>query len=165
MRATFAKLRTCTVCIAAGYGWCPIQRKCGGFANRECGEGERYFAEGGADAAPGKASGRNGRWVPKHEREASEQAAKPPAVDVPPASSSPPSGVLHAGPAGSPPPPPPEEAARATVGVEASGAIKVGGRGMELPGLGRAERYALDRAELVQLVLRHQAVAVLREQQ
>ena len=46
MRAVFAKLKTCTSCVGAGYGWCTIQRKCGGFANRECGAGERYVAEG-----------------------------------------------------------------------------------------------------------------------
>jgi hypothetical protein len=46
MRATFAKYRTCSTCVGAGYGWCTIQRKCGGFANRECGEGERYVSEG-----------------------------------------------------------------------------------------------------------------------
>ena len=37
MSSTYAKLRTCGACIGAGYGWCPNRRKCGGFANRECG--------------------------------------------------------------------------------------------------------------------------------
>ena len=55
MRATFARYSTCNACIGAGYGWCTIQRKCGGFANRECGEGERYVSEG-TPASRGKAS-------------------------------------------------------------------------------------------------------------
>ena len=46
MSATFAKLRTCSACTGAGYGWCPNRRKCGGFANKECGVGENYVAEG-----------------------------------------------------------------------------------------------------------------------
>ena len=46
MRSTFAKLTSCTACTGAGYGWCPLQRKCGGFANKECGIGPNYVAEG-----------------------------------------------------------------------------------------------------------------------
>ena len=49
MASTFAKLKTCGDCIGAGYGWCPMQRKCGGFANKECGIGPNYVA---ADSAP-----------------------------------------------------------------------------------------------------------------
>ena len=55
MRATFARYSTCNACTGAGYGWCTIQRKCGGFANRECGEGERYVSEG-TPASRGKPS-------------------------------------------------------------------------------------------------------------
>lgn len=47
MRETFKKLTNCWDCTGAGYGWCPIARKCGGFANRDCGEkdDERYYTE------------------------------------------------------------------------------------------------------------------------
>eukprot|EP00754_Rhynchopus_humris_P010635 Rhum_TRINITY_DN14164_c5_g2::Rhum_TRINITY_DN14164_c5_g2_i1::g.69041::m.69041/K09584/PDIA6, TXNDC7; protein disulfide-isomerase A6 len=38
----FASYMTCTDCIDAGFGWCPIRRTCGGFANQECGEGSNY---------------------------------------------------------------------------------------------------------------------------
>ena len=31
---------------ARRYGWCPMRRKCGGFAAKECGDDERYYAEG-----------------------------------------------------------------------------------------------------------------------
>ena len=60
MSATFAKLRTCEACVAAGYGWCPNRRKCGGFATEGCGEGERYVAEGEPYAAPSSTSGGGG---------------------------------------------------------------------------------------------------------
>ena len=42
----FDKFENCQECTGAGFGWCPKARKCGGFANRECGEGERYVSEG-----------------------------------------------------------------------------------------------------------------------
>eukprot|EP01064_Diplonema_japonicum_P038115 TRINITY_DN9129_c0_g1_i1.p2 TRINITY_DN9129_c0_g1~~TRINITY_DN9129_c0_g1_i1.p2 ORF type:complete len:196 (+),score=53.11 TRINITY_DN9129_c0_g1_i1:45-590(+) len=45
----FDKFETCRDCIAAGFGWCPIKRICGGFANRECGDGDRYRKEGTPD--------------------------------------------------------------------------------------------------------------------
>ena len=38
----FASYMTCTDCVDAGFGWCPIRRTCGGFANTECGEGTNY---------------------------------------------------------------------------------------------------------------------------
>ena len=60
MRATFARYSTCGACTGAGYGWCTIQRRCGGFANRECGEGERYVSEG-TPASRAKPS-RNAAW-------------------------------------------------------------------------------------------------------
>eukprot|EP00759_Apiculatamorpha_spiralis_P040167 PhF_6_TR38834/c1_g1_i2/m.58075/K09584/PDIA6, TXNDC7; protein disulfide-isomerase A6 len=41
----FSKYKTCQECTKAGFGWCPIRRICGGFANQECGEGERYWRE------------------------------------------------------------------------------------------------------------------------
>uniref|UniRef100_A0A7S4FNS0 protein disulfide-isomerase n=1 Tax=Eutreptiella gymnastica TaxID=73025 RepID=A0A7S4FNS0_9EUGL len=36
---------TCVECIEAGFGWCPIARKCGGFANRDCPDDDRAYAE------------------------------------------------------------------------------------------------------------------------
>eukprot|EP00298_Acanthocystis_sp_HF-20_P009456 c18312_g1_i1.p1 GENE.c18312_g1_i1~~c18312_g1_i1.p1 ORF type:complete len:305 (-),score=150.21 c18312_g1_i1:44-937(-) len=47
----FGKYKDCWSCTGDGWGWCPIARKCGGFANRQCGEkgDERYYRE---DAAP-----------------------------------------------------------------------------------------------------------------
>ena len=67
MSEMFAKLRTCKACVEAGaplnfcvrrarshptpdamrarrYGWCPMRRA--GFAAKECGDDERYHAEG-----------------------------------------------------------------------------------------------------------------------
>jgi protein disulfide-isomerase-like protein len=32
----FKQWRDCSSCLDAGYGWCPIRRMCGGFANRKC---------------------------------------------------------------------------------------------------------------------------------
>ena len=60
MSATFAKLRTCKACVAAGYGWCPNRRKCGGFATEGCGEGERYVAEGEPYDGPSASAGGQG---------------------------------------------------------------------------------------------------------
>ena len=74
MRATFAKFRTCGSCVGAGYGWCTIQRKCGGFANRECGEGERYVSQG-MPANRAKPN-RNGLWEPKAARVATADEAR-----------------------------------------------------------------------------------------
>jgi len=61
MSEVFKGLKTCPDCIAAGYGWCSIRRMCGGFANRECGEGERFIRDpaldgpgNGADTPPEK---------------------------------------------------------------------------------------------------------------
>mmetsp|Transcript_26704 Transcript_26704/g.92767 ORF Transcript_26704/g.92767 Transcript_26704/m.92767 type:complete len:348 (-) Transcript_26704:923-1966(-) len=34
--ASFADYEDCSSCLAAGHGWCPIRRRCGGFANRQC---------------------------------------------------------------------------------------------------------------------------------
>eukprot|EP00299_Pterocystis_sp_00344_P011055 c50_g1_i1.p1 GENE.c50_g1_i1~~c50_g1_i1.p1 ORF type:complete len:310 (-),score=60.05 c50_g1_i1:68-997(-) len=47
----FAKYKDCWSCTGDGWGWCPIARKCGGFANKNCGEktDERYYRE---DSAP-----------------------------------------------------------------------------------------------------------------
>jgi hypothetical protein len=99
MSATFAKYTSCTSCVADGWGWCPIKRRCGGFANKECGIGERFLAE--------KTTQRNGLWEPK-------EAVEPPAADVPQASPPPPATLLYAGPASSP-------ATPTTVAVEPSG--------------------------------------------
>jgi hypothetical protein len=60
MSSTFAKLRTCQSCVAAGYGWCPNRRKCGGFATEGCGEGENYVAVGEPYAAPSSTGGGGG---------------------------------------------------------------------------------------------------------
>jgi protein disulfide-isomerase-like protein len=32
----FKQWKECQPCLDAGYGWCPIRRMCGGFANRKC---------------------------------------------------------------------------------------------------------------------------------
>ena len=32
----FKQWKNCKDCTDAGYGWCPIRRMCGGFANRNC---------------------------------------------------------------------------------------------------------------------------------
>ena len=32
----FKQWKDCKSCTGAGYGWCPIRRMCGGFANRNC---------------------------------------------------------------------------------------------------------------------------------
>jgi len=103
MRATFAKLRSCDECVSAGYGWCPNLRKCGGFANKQCGLGPRYVAAGAApsDEAPPKmkpTNNRNGLWQSKAQREQTLQAEAPPVAEVPPASASTTPGLLYAGP-------------------------------------------------------------------
>ena len=76
MRATFAKLRTCGECISAGYGWCTIQRKCGGFAARECGEGERYVSVGYDGGAKAVAAPAEAEAEEEAEAEAGEEAAE-----------------------------------------------------------------------------------------
>jgi len=86
MSSFFATLRSCDACVAAGYGWCPMQRKCGGFANHQCGVGERYHAAGAAV--------RNGIWKSKAEREEQEEPAA--SFVVPDAAPPPPATVLHA---------------------------------------------------------------------
>jgi len=93
MSATFARLRDCGSCVEAGYGWCPNLRKCGGFANKQCGIGERYVS---ASPPP-----RNGLWESKKAK-AAEVA---PSADVPAAPSPPPATLLYAGPASPPAPP------------------------------------------------------------
>jgi len=45
----FGTYTDCNSCIGAGYGWCPIRRKCGGFANKVCGSGESYVASPAAE--------------------------------------------------------------------------------------------------------------------
>ena len=93
MRAMFAQFRSCEACTNAGYGWCPLQRKCGGFANKECGIGPNYFT---ASPEP-----RNGLWEPKAKRKVAAAAEQPAAADVPAASPPPPAeaSLLYAGPA------------------------------------------------------------------
>jgi len=99
MRATFAKLRDCGTCVAAGYGWCPMQRKCGGFANKECGLGPNYVAAGTPPSTTSSSQlPRNGLWESKEQRAAASVADAPPAAEVPQASPPPPAGLLYAGP-------------------------------------------------------------------
>jgi len=88
MRAEFDRLRTCDSCVAAGYGWCPNLRRCGGFANKRCGIGPNYVS-----SAPQE---RNGIWQSKKARAAEEDA--PPAADVPSVSPPPAAGLLYAKP-------------------------------------------------------------------
>jgi protein disulfide-isomerase A1 len=40
MRSKFSSYQTCQACIADGWGWCPIRRMCGGFANNRCSDSE-----------------------------------------------------------------------------------------------------------------------------
>lgn len=103
MSSTFAKLRDCSSCVDAGYGWCPLQRKCGGFANKECGIGERYVAPGKAPPQAKNGAPRNGLWESKKARAQREAAESPPAADVPKASPPPPASLLYAGPVSPPP--------------------------------------------------------------
>ncbi|KNC52164.1 protein disulfide-isomerase tigA [Thecamonas trahens ATCC 50062] len=58
-RVDFSQWTDCKACVAAGYGWCPIKRICGGFANKQCGEGEAYkaFPKGGAGGASAGGNG------------------------------------------------------------------------------------------------------------
>jgi hypothetical protein len=96
MSATFAKLRDCASCTGAGWGWCPMQRKCGGFANKECGIGPNYVA---ADAAPSIAGApRNGHW----QSSKNKPVEAPPTSKVPAASPPPPASLLYAGPVATP---------------------------------------------------------------
>ena len=160
MRAVFAQYRTCTSCVGAGYGWCPMQRKCGGFANKECGAGERYVAEG----APAE-SGRSGLWESKASREASAEAEKPAEAAVEGASRPASGQILHAGP-----PSPSEDAegrekeedkepAIQRVAVDAAAAPKV----VPLPRmLSRGELVGLERAQLVDKILELQHDLLLR---
>jgi len=89
MRAEFARYRTCEACTTAGYGWCPNLRRCGGFANKECGIGPNYVS-----SAPEE---RNGLWRPQSERSNRGSDAEM-VADVPSAAPSPPASLLYAGP-------------------------------------------------------------------
>lgn len=51
MSHEFKKYRTCESCVGAGWGWCPIRRMCGGFANKHCTGTESDLAEGEAEPA------------------------------------------------------------------------------------------------------------------
>lgn len=113
MSSVFAKLRDCSSCTAAGYGWCPNLRKCGGFANKKCGIGERYVS---ADPPP-----RNGLWESKKARTERSQSEAPATADVPAAPAPPPATLLYAGPA-SPPPPSGKVKPTASFEITASGA-------------------------------------------
>jgi len=117
MSSVFAKLRDCASCTAAGYGWCPNLRKCGGFANKQCGIGERYVS---ADPPP-----RNGLWESKKAKATAIKVEAPPTADVPAAPAPPPATLLYAGPASPPPPSAKKQSERAAVEVGASGATTV----------------------------------------
>ena len=100
MSAIFAQYTTCGACVGAGYGWCPNRRKCGGFANKECGTGERYVSEYAPTTPPAP---RNGLWKSRTERaaEAAAEAARKEArmeaeYEVPEPSPSAAAAVLHA---------------------------------------------------------------------
>jgi len=99
MRATFAKLKTCSACVAAGYGWCPLQRRCGGFASRTCGVGAQYVSDAPAE--------RNGLWEPKAKHKVEAASVEVPAsVEVTETATAPPpapAAILYAGPASPPP--------------------------------------------------------------
>lgn len=96
MRALFATFRSCTACVAAGYGWCPMQRKCGGFASKTCDTDERYWA---ADVPSSqRRPPRNGLWKPRSAREEEVEEDGPTLTAVPAATPPPPATVLHAAP-------------------------------------------------------------------
>merc|ERR1711871_246026 len=50
----FSQWKNCKDCTAAGYGWCTIRRKCGGLANKDCGDhdSEVYYTEDSYVAPP-----------------------------------------------------------------------------------------------------------------
>ena len=124
MRATFAKFKSCTSCIGAGYGWCPMQRKCGGFANKECGIGPQYVSP---DAPSESRAERNGLWESKASRRQQEQQRRqqatepPPSVDVPKASPPPPASLLYAKPIAVTPTGALDEVVSSDAGMNASG--------------------------------------------
>eukprot|EP00966_Prymnesium_polylepis_P030484 708999-Prymnesium_polylepis.1 len=82
MSHVFAQYRDCASCVGAGYGWCTGRRKCGGFANKVCGAGDRYFAELPAPTLPTQ---------PPAASSAGKKKKKRPAPSRPP-SQPPPSG-------------------------------------------------------------------------
>jgi hypothetical protein len=148
LSAEFAKYRDCGSCTAAGYGWCTIQRKCGGFANKECGIGPQYVS---SEPAP-----RNGLWESSAAKKKRESASAPPeVVSVPQAPSPPPATLLHAGPAS-----PPSSATRATAVEAATGAqqqLELEHAATNATTLEENQLQALPHDELVRKVLELQA--------
>jgi len=68
-----AQFKTCDQCIKAGFGWCSIRRMCGGFANQECGEGERFYRHDYTPPGSEKAKAPRGERL----REEKEEEKKP----------------------------------------------------------------------------------------
>jgi protein disulfide-isomerase-like protein len=50
-RIDFKQYKSCQPCLDAGYGWCPIRRMCGGFANKKCTGDFRDFVKTEAETA------------------------------------------------------------------------------------------------------------------
>jgi len=71
----FAQYKTCKDCIKAGFGWCSIRRMCGGFANQECGEGERFYRDDYIPPGSEKAKAPRGERLPEEKDE--EKKPKP----------------------------------------------------------------------------------------
>jgi len=42
----------CKACVGAGHGWCPKQRICGGFVNKECSGAETDWSIGSLPSLP-----------------------------------------------------------------------------------------------------------------
>lgn len=170
MRAMFAKLRDCASCVGAGYGWCPMQRKCGGFANQQCGLGPNYvaadpppkaFTSTTSDSQPKK---RNGLW----ESKSKTVVDAPPAAEVPAASPPPAASLLYAGPAS----PPSPEVQHVEVGADgraegtifASAAVAASNATAASTPLDSAALMALDQQALVDKVLELQATVAALQQ-
>ena len=150
MRAVFAKLRDCSSCVGAGYGWCPMQRKCGGFANRECGLGPNYVAAGSEPKAA-----RNGLWESKGDTKKVKEVNAPPTAEVPKASPPPPATLLHAGPA----PPRNADTMAVEVGAKEASTTTVSAAA-QLSNATEAELMELPREDLVSKILALQSEIV-----
>ena len=150
MRAVFAKLRDCSSCVGAGYGWCPMQRKCGGFANRECGLGPNYVAAG-----PEPKAARNGLWESKGDTKKVKEVNAPPTAEVPKASPPPPATLLHAGPA----PPRNADTMAVEVGAKEASTTTVSAAA-QLSNASEAELMELPREDLVSKILALQSEIV-----
>eukprot|EP00755_Sulcionema_specki_P007378 Sspe_Gene.38104::Locus_18376_Transcript_1_1_Confidence_1.000_Length_831::g.38104::m.38104/K09584/PDIA6, TXNDC7; protein disulfide-isomerase A6 len=83
----FGKYKTCKDCVAAGFGWCPIRRLCGGFANQECGEGPRYhtadYEEGASSEEKGDEQEEEVKPKKKGKKKGKGKGKKVRAIDLP----------------------------------------------------------------------------------